>query len=114
VDVNLLHHLETLDHAVSPIKKPDKEPNFVSMPDAFHDKNPFKIYTLEFSMSKRFFYLLLFPDGSILQAVLFEFFCPFHQGRIDLTFCWKGYNTTTMPEPSLQKLHINFKQLDKF
>jgi len=77
VDVNLLHHLEPLEHAVNPIKKPDKEPNFVSMPDAFHDKNPFKIYTLEFSMSKCFFYLLLFPDGSILQAILFEVFVPF-------------------------------------
>jgi hypothetical protein len=56
------------------------------MPDAFHDKNPFKIYPLEFSMSKHFFYLLLFPDGPILQAVLFEFFLPFQCGRIGLTF----------------------------
>jgi hypothetical protein len=49
VDVNLLHHLEPLDHAVNPIKKPDKEPNFVFMPDAFHDKNPSKIYNSELS-----------------------------------------------------------------
>jgi pilus assembly protein TadC len=77
VDVNLLHHLETLGHAVSPIKKSDEKPYFVFIPDAFHDKNPLNICTLEISMSKRFFYLFLFPDGSILQVVLFDFFNPF-------------------------------------
>jgi hypothetical protein len=86
--INLIHDLETLDHPVNPIKHPDKEPNFVSMPDAFHDKNPFKTYTLRFSMSKHFFYLLLFSDGSILQAVVFEsFLCPLQQGRIGPFFC---------------------------
>jgi hypothetical protein len=43
MDVNMLQHLETLDRAVSNIKQPYEEPNFVFMPDAFHDKNPFKI-----------------------------------------------------------------------
>jgi len=43
MDVNMLQHLETLDRAVSNIKHPYEEPNFVFMPDAFHDKNPFKI-----------------------------------------------------------------------
>jgi len=52
VDVDLLQNLETLNHAVSGIKHPYEEPNFVFMPDAFHDKNPFKIYTSESSMSK--------------------------------------------------------------
>jgi hypothetical protein len=45
MDVNMLQHLETLNHAVSSIKHPYEKPNFVFMPDAFHDKNPFKIYT---------------------------------------------------------------------
>jgi hypothetical protein len=49
--VNMFHHLDTLDHAVSGIKKPDEEPNFVFMPDAFHDKNPFKIWNLELSIT---------------------------------------------------------------
>jgi hypothetical protein len=47
----MFHHLDTLDHAVSGIKKPDEEPNFVFMPDAFHDKNPFKIWNLELSIT---------------------------------------------------------------
>jgi hypothetical protein len=51
------------------------------MPDAFHDKNPFRIYTSELSMSKRFFYLLLFPDGAVSREVLAEYFlCPISKG----------------------------------
>jgi hypothetical protein len=70
----MLHHLETLDHTVGSIKHRYEKPNFVFMPDAFHDKNPFKIYTSELSMSKCFFYLLLFPDGAVLREVLAEYF----------------------------------------
>jgi hypothetical protein len=77
VGVNLLHHLETLGHAVSPIKKPDKEPNFVSMPDAFHDKNPFKIYTLEFSMSKRFSNFFFSLTAQYCRRFCLNFFVPF-------------------------------------
>jgi hypothetical protein len=38
---DMFHHLDTLDHAVSSIKNPDEKPNFVFVPDAFHDKNSF-------------------------------------------------------------------------
>ena len=70
----MLQHLETLDHTVSSIKHRYEEPNFVFMPDAFHDKNPFTVNTSELSMSKCFFYLLLFPDGAVLREVLAEYF----------------------------------------
>jgi hypothetical protein len=76
VEVNMFQHLETLNHAVSSIEHPYEEPNFVFMPDAFHDKNPFKIYTSDFSMAKLFLYLLLLPFGVVLREVLSEhFFC---------------------------------------
>jgi len=87
VDVNMLQHLETLNHAVSSIKHHYEEPNFVFMPDALHDKDPFKIYTSEFSMSKLFFYLLLFPDGGVLREVLSDFFVLYQQGLIALSYC---------------------------
>jgi hypothetical protein len=60
------------------------------MPDAFHDKNPFKIYTSKLSMSKLFFSLLLFPDGTVLHEVLSEYFSvPYQQGLITLNYCRK-------------------------
>jgi hypothetical protein len=45
----MFYHLDTLDHAVSSIKNPDEEPNFVFMPDASHDKIPSKILNPELS-----------------------------------------------------------------
>ena len=84
----MLQHHETLDHTVSSIKHAYKKPNFVFMPDAFHDKNPFKIYTSEFSMAKLFFYLLLLPGGVVLRKVLSEyFFVPYQQIPIALNNC---------------------------
>ena len=88
MDVNMLQHLETLNRAVCSIKHPYEEPNFVFMPDAFHDKNPFKIYTSELSMSKLFFYPLLFTDGAVLHEILSEYFSVlYQQGLIALNYC---------------------------
>jgi len=90
MDVNMLQHLETLNRPVSSIKHPYEKPNFVFMPNAFHDKNPFKIYPSEFFISKLYFYLLLFPDGAVLRKVLSEYFSvPYQQGLIALNYCWK-------------------------
>jgi hypothetical protein len=55
VEVDMFQHVKTLNHAVNSIEHPYEEPNFVFMPDAFHDENPFKIYTSEFSMAKTLF-----------------------------------------------------------
>ena len=86
----MLQHLETLNRAVSSIKHPYEKPNFVFMPDAFHDNNPFKFYTSELSMSKLFFYFLLFPDGTVLHEILSEYFSvPYQQGLIALSYCRK-------------------------
>jgi hypothetical protein len=57
----MFHHLDTLDHAVSSIKPPDENPNFVFMPDAFHDKNPFNIYILDVFHVEAFFLSFSFP-----------------------------------------------------
>jgi hypothetical protein len=75
--VDMLHHLDTLDHAVSSIKKTDEKPNFVFMPDAFHDKNPFKIYTLEFSMSKRISDFFFSLTAQYYRRFCLIFFVPF-------------------------------------
>jgi hypothetical protein len=84
----MLQHFETLNHTVSSIKHPYEKPNFVFMPDPFHDKNPFKIYTLEFFRSKRFFYFLLFSAGGGLHKVLSEsFFVPYQQRLAALNYC---------------------------
>ncbi len=70
----MLQHLEALKRAVGSIKHPYEEPNFVFMPEAFHDINPFKIHTSEFFMPKLFFYFLLLSGGAVLGKVLSEYF----------------------------------------
>jgi hypothetical protein len=70
----MLQHFETLNHTVSRIKHPYEKPNFVFMPDPFHDKNPFKIYILEFFKLTHFFDFLLFSAGVELREVLSESF----------------------------------------
>ena len=86
----MLQNLETLNHAVSSIKHRYEEPNFVFIPDAFHDKNSFKIYTSEFSMFKLFSYLLLLPGRAVLSEVLSEYFLvPYQQVPITLNYRWK-------------------------
>jgi len=78
----MLQHLETFNHAVSSIKHPNEKPNFVFMPDAFHDKNPFDTYTSESFITKLFFYLLLLPDGAALREVLLKIFLyPISKGE---------------------------------
>ncbi len=84
----MLQNLETLKHAVSGIKHPYEEPNFVLMPDAFHDKNSFKICTSEFSMFQLCSYLLLLPGHAVLREILSEyFFVPCQQVLIALNYC---------------------------
>ena len=72
MDVNLLQNLETLNHEVSSIKHHYEEPYLVFIPEAFHDKNPFKIYTSKGSMFKLFFDLVLSLDAAALREVLSE------------------------------------------
>jgi hypothetical protein len=110
----MLKHLETFNHAVSSIKHPNEKPNFVFMPDAYHDKNPFNIYTSESSISKLYFYLLLFLMVRHCGKFFSIFFCTLSARANPSELLLKMILQQLCQNSCRRNFILEFKWLDKF